>query len=231
MKLFFILLSYLTSYKWKLIKSILNNDKCTDDIKHETKKIIFNNYSNLTKKITYLFINNNKKTVKNIKFNELNMYAMTGLVKAIDNYEYNSNYSFATYAIPYIKSDLYKGITDLTPLKLLPHHYRINNKWKKNNMNLYKKSMKTINTYGSDDWILDKYIENNKLNEYIKINDLVHDLRPELRRIFYYRYNKNMNIKKIAELMCFSDETIRKSLTLIHLHINYLLHNNPLHHF
>ena len=257
MKIFLVLLfipftiSFLTLYKWNIIKDIINSNKSSNSIKNNAKKIIFMEYYNWTKKQTFIFIKDNPKLVKKIKFHELNMYALSGLSKAIEKYNFNYTSKFSNYALLYIKSDLYKGITDLKPMKLLPHNYRINKNWKANNTNLYRRSMKKIQFLGFDEWILDKFVEdrenidsnqliintkNNKINE---INNIISTLKPDLKRIFYYRYDENMNkkfkINKIAELMCVSDETIRKSLNIIEKELinnikldnsTYILFNN-----
>ena len=231
--LFFIPITicFLTIQKWNVIKIIINSNKTNDIMKNNAKKIIFMEYYNWTKKQTFIFIKDNPKLVKKIKFHELNMYALSGLSKAIHNYNYTYTSKFSNYALLYIKNDLYKGITDLKPMRLLPRHYRVNKNWKLNNTYLYKKSMKKIQFLGFDEWILDKFtednanidsnelsinIKNSKINE---INNIVSTLKPSLKRIFYYRYDENMNkrfkIDKIAILMCVSDETIRKSLNII----------------
>jgi RNA polymerase sigma factor (sigma-70 family) len=232
MKIFLILLfipftiSFLTLYKWNIIKNIITHNETSSIMKNNAKKIIFIEYYNWTKKQTYIFIKNNPLLVKKIKFHELNMYALSGLLKAIDKYDYNYTSKFSNYALLYIKSDLYKGISDLKPMKLLPHKYRVNKNWKINNTLFYKKTMKNIKFVGFDEWILENNaydksnnnynIKNNKINE---INNIISTLNPNLKRIFYYRYDKNMNIKfkikKISELMCVSTETIRKSLNII----------------
>jgi hypothetical protein len=222
--------SFLTSKKWIVIKKIINDNRSTDILKNNIKKLIFNEYYNFSKKQTYLFIKNNKKLVNNIKFNELNLYASSGLLKAINNYNFDYNSKFTNYALLYIKSDLYKGVTDLTPMRLLPHGYRINKKWQLNNYDLYVKSMKKISSLGVNEWIIDKETYNeenyNKLT-LIEINKLILSLEPFLIRIFYYRYDENLNIRfqinKIAQLMCVSEETIRKSLIIIkkHLHLAF----------
>jgi RNA polymerase sigma factor (sigma-70 family) len=235
---------FLTIQKWNVIKDIITHNESTDYMKNNAKKIIFIEYYNWTKKQTFIFIKDNPKLVKKIKFHELNMYALSGLLKAIHNYNYTYTSKFSNYALLYIKNDLYKGITDLKPMRLLPHHYRVNKNWKENNTYLYKKSMKKIQFLGFDEWILDKFVEdhenidsnqiiininNNKINE---INNIVSTLKPFLKRIFFYRYDENMNkrfkIDRIAELMCVSDETIRKSLNIIkeELTKNIKLDNN-----
>ena len=224
-------ISFLTIQKWNVIKNIINSNKTTDIMKNNAKKIIFIEYYNWTKKQTFIFIKDNPKLLKKIKFHELNMYALSGLSKAINNYNYTYISKFSNYALLYIKNDLYKGITDLKPMRLLPHHYRVNRNWKLNNTYLYKKSMNKIQFLGFDEWILDKFVEdrenidsnqlminikNSQINE---INNIVSTLKPFLKRIFFYRYDENMNkkfkISRIEILMCVSDETIRKSLNLI----------------
>jgi len=237
MKIFLILLfipltiSFLTIYKWNIIKNIINSNKTTDIMKNNAKKIIFIEYYNWTKKQTFIFIKDNPKLLKKIKFHELNIYSLSVLSKSINDYNYTYISKFSNYALLYIKNDLYKGITDLKPMRLLPHNYRVNRNWKLNNTYLYKKSMNKIQFLGFDEWILDKFVEdrenidsnqlminikNSQINE---INNIVSTLKPFLKRIFFYRYDENMNkkfkIARIAILMCVSDETIRKSLNLI----------------
>ena len=243
MKIF--LLLFLTLQKWFIIKNIMTNQQSTEIIKNNAKKIIFMEYYNWTRKQTFIFIKNNPKILKKIKFNELNMYALSGLSKAIHKYNYSYTSKFSNYALLYIKNDLYQGITDLTSLKLLPHSYRVSRKWKLNNTYLYKKSMTKIQFLGDDDWILDKFSKQNddsNMDNINEIKNIINNLNPFLKRIFYYRFDENMNkrfrINKIAILMCVSDETIRKSLNIIRKKIKdnlsnfskikyHILHNDP----
>ena len=159
----------------------MTHHQSTEIMKDNVKKIIFIEYYNWTRKQTFIFVKNNPKILKKIKFHELNMYALSGLSKAIHKYNYSYTSKFSNYALLYIKNDLYQGITDLTSLKLLPHSYRVSRKWKLNNTNLYKKSMTKIQFLGDDDWILDKFgkqKDDSNMDNINKIKNIINTLHP-----------------------------------------------------
>jgi hypothetical protein len=212
--------SYLNNYQWSLIRSIIINSN-PENIKVKTKQIIFNEYYYWSRKQTYQFIENNSKITYNLNKKELMEYSYIGLHKAINKYNYTSNNKFSKYAEKIIYYELYRGVTELSPLKLLPHNYRVNRKWRQNNSELYKKSMAKMQYVGNDDWLFENKqgIDNNE--EKLKIvNKLLNTLDdPLLKQIFKFRYNYDLSIKnklnKVGLFFDLSTETIRLKLNLI----------------
>ena len=217
--------SYLTNNQWSLIKKILVHKNTPSEIKDKTKKIVFNEYYYWSRKQTYNFIKNNTKITYNINSQELMHYSYIGLNNAINKYNYSSNNKFSKYTEKYIYYELLRGVTELSPLKLLPHKYRINRIWKQNNRALYKSSMSKIQFVGDDEWIFKNKkdiedLEDERLIKINKINKLVNTLDdPILINIFKYRYNYDLSIKnklnKVSQLVNLSTESIRLKLKLV----------------
>ena len=77
----------------------------------------------------------------------------------------------------------------------------------------------------SDEDVLGKMIKKNEQEEKIeKIEKITKNLSSFSKRIFYLKYNYNSNFilsnKNISELMCCSEETIRKKLEEIKQKVN-----------
>jgi DNA-directed RNA polymerase sigma subunit (sigma70/sigma32) len=223
--------SYLTNNQWSLIKTIIIHKNTPYKIKSKTKQIIFNKYYYWTRKQTYQFIENNSKITYSLNKKELMEYSYIGLHKAIDKYNYTSNNKFSKYAEKIIYYELYRGVTELSPLKLLPHNYRVNRKWRQNNRELYKRSMTKTQYAGNDDWLFEnkKVIDNN--SEKLKaINKLLNTLDdPLLKQIFKYRYNYDLSIKnkldKVSDFFDLSNETIRVKINLVKKYLKTNLKN------
>jgi DNA-directed RNA polymerase sigma subunit (sigma70/sigma32) len=218
--------SYLNNYQWSLIRSIIINSN-PENIKVKTKQIIFNEYYYWSRKQTYQFIENNSKITYSLNKKELMEYSYIGLHKAINKYNYTSNNKFSKYAEKIIYYELYRGVTELSPLKLLPHHYRVNRKWIQNNRALYKRSMIKTQNAGNEDWIFEKTLEDNKESLINNINKLLNNFEdPILINIFKYRYNYDLSIKnklnKVSQFFDLSNETIRVKLKKV---IQYLKDN------
>ena len=113
-----------------------------------------------------------------------------------------------------MNSELYKGISDITSMKTLPHYLRVSKKWKEKNEETYKKNMIPIRTTRYDKLLY------NKENENIDIREIINELPSNERRLFYLRYDF-INLKKIrgyerlAELQCCSKNTIQKKFKII----------------
>ena len=220
--------SYLNNNQWSLIKKILIHKNTPYEIKNKTKQIIFNKYYYWTRKQTYKFIKNNTMLSHDVNVQELMDYSYIGLHNAINKYNYSSNNKFSKYTEKYIYYELLRGVTELSPLRLLPHKYRINRIWRQNNPELYKRSMSRIQYVGNDDWIFKNNVKDIIVDErLIKINKLVNTLNdPLLKQIFNYRYNYDLSIKnklnKVSQLVNLSTETIRLKLKLV---VKYLQDN------
>ena len=108
--------------QWNSIRYILQDPESSNELKKEVKNIIF--YENIpwAYYTTYKFKNQNKilNQINKEQTNELALYAIEGLHKSIRNY--NGSVPFYIYAQIFLKSSLYKGITELNSIRLLPHY-------------------------------------------------------------------------------------------------------------
>lgn len=61
-------------------------------------------------------IANKYASISNITINELISYGLEGLLKSIDNFDFNFNNKFSTYAFNYIKGYIFRGIYEIQGL-------------------------------------------------------------------------------------------------------------------
>ena len=165
---------------------------------------------------------------KSIPQEELNLYSFVGLCKAIQNYTPINYYDmkFSNYASIYIMSELYHGITELQPIT--------NMKKRERKMSLKQKIKNKINvvtnrnTYfvGSNEFMFDKIMHKKKINkisenDYIELWNKIKSLeisdftKKVLQLKFSFEFNKIRTNKEISELLCCSEETVRKNILKI----------------
>jgi RNA polymerase sigma factor (sigma-70 family) len=212
--------------QWNSIRSILNNPSTTYEMKNEINMQLFNYYKKWAIQKAYNFKIENQILCKQIKLDELNLYALNGLVKSIENY--NSTYIFKNYALTYINSALYDGITKLHPITSVPGYIRKNknHKWRLSNKTKYYKMIKPV-LIGHDFYKIENHMIDNNENNPHKIlmnkNEWLHmwsiieeNLDANSLKVFKYKYDFEFaevrSNKLIGELMCCSEETIRQNL-------------------
>ena len=194
------------------IRNILNHPNTPTNIENETRRILAKEYYPwfLYQYKSFVFDKNNKKLLYRTKPNriELQMYAVTGYLSAIRNY--NGKSAFSKYARGYILGSIYKGITDMSPLKPMSHYYR-----KKKNFTMTSKLIPYTDYWMFDEWNPPKIEDNTHNYLSIKIHGIVSKLPNVDKKTFYLRYDKNTlkiktHVKQICEIMCYSHETYRK---------------------
>jgi DNA-directed RNA polymerase sigma subunit (sigma70/sigma32) len=162
---------------------------------------------------------------RNIKKDELILSSKVGLFKSIK--KYNGKFDLINYSSIYVNSELLKTLTETYSLSILPKSYR-----KKSKANIsIEDSIKYKNLLDIDlscqyaNWKLNLMFSNNEdvLGKIIKKNEeeenyknILKSLSPFSKRILYLKYNFEDNLilsnKHISNLMCCSEETIRKQI-------------------
>jgi hypothetical protein len=212
---------YLTNYQIKLINNLIQNRHINVKQRNKINKILFDAYEKFSIKKAIEFKNNYKLKCKNINNDELFLASRFGLFKAIKNY--NAKGSFTKYSSIYINYELLKLITERYSINIMPKSYRTKpESYKcKNLFNVrlassyedYEKNTLFIN----DENII--YFINNKNLYQEKISNLLVNLTPSMKKIFYLKYFSNgvkiISNKKISNLMSCSEETIRKQVNKI----------------
>lgn len=214
----------LSIHQWGLIKNILKHPETPISIRNKMSEIIYSKYETWAIHKAYQFKQFHKYKCRNINIDDLILFSLEGLKKA--TIKYNGNSPFYFYADIYISGELYKGLTKLQPITSIPKSIRSN---KKNELKTiynrrYKKILNTLFVSYDDYWMFEKrqdlsndinpIIENNFYHEIW--NEICEKLDPNSNKIlkykFDYYFNKLNSNKRISELMCCSEETIRQNL-------------------
>jgi len=158
---------------------------------------------------------------RNIDINDLIVSGRLGLFKSIK--KYNGNTSFIYFSEIYIKSELFRTLTNYFSISYISKKERIKNKSNFTKLELYryKKLLEPSWVGYSDYWRFDKLkdntetiidnLENQESNKRIweKINTLDSSLKKIIHLKYDYDFNKIRSNKEIGELMAYSEENIR----------------------
>jgi len=224
---FFVLMNltsgYLTISQQKMVRNIIENSQTPQPIREKVKQLVFSHYLPWIKKecdifreknpalITFVYYNSiHKRTFKSYAHDELYQDMCIGFYKALNRF--NGDCSTLTrYALPYMKREIYKGISVST----MQHRYKflLENKKQGNQ----KKSLST---------------EDRLRQIYTIVNDPFIMTQIE-RDLMYYRYNletlkKIRTISQVCEIMGFSEETYRKYHSKIVEKINAVMQEQGL---
>jgi hypothetical protein len=218
-------INYLTNSQWSRIKYVLSHPNKTDYMVNTVNQVLYQHYRHKAYENAYKFKMKYNKLCKHISIVEMKQYAARGLLMAIKNYD--PRYPFSKHMSLYIKSQLYIGLSDLQPLTIIPRQLRISKKWKNENKILYKKLINT-KIVGDDYYLYDvkriktetNHLENiSKYKPLLEIWSIINSLDIESQKIMKYKYNfylkKIRTNSHVANLMCYSDEAIRKKLLKI----------------
>jgi hypothetical protein len=215
-------INYLTNNQKYLIKTILKHPQSTPYMIDTVHQILYHQYQYKAMEMAFDFKKKYSIQTKHIQFLELKIYASKGLLMAIKNY--NPDYPFINHMRLYVKGQLHQGMSDLHPLTILPKTMRLSKKWKNENKKTYNSLIKTT-FVGNDDYLYEKNMSRYKVNNhkeyeiFIQIWSIIHNLDIEYQRIMRYKYNffleKVRSNNEVAELMCCSDECVRKKIVYV----------------
>ena len=215
---------HLNNYQMQLINNLIKEPRLTNVDREKINLILYNAYKKfaITKAIEFKTMH--KYKCINIQKNELFFSSKIGLYKAIQ--KYNGKGNFINYSTIYINSELLRLLTDTYSLSSLPKKYRRKNQ--ENEDNKYKNLLNVNLCILYEPWQVDTmfvsnenivYKINKKYEESEKQNELIVNLSPFTKRIVYLKYylylNKTLSNKHVSELMCCSEETIRKNLLFL----------------
>jgi RNA polymerase sigma factor (sigma-70 family) len=208
-----------------LIVNLIKKKGLNFEQREKINYILYNAYEKWAIKKAYDFKNLHKYKCKNINTQELVLYSKFGLFKSIKNY--NGNSSFLFYSEFYVRRELLNVITNHFSLSIIPKSVRIKSKQNLSDYEYsqYKNKLEPmlINYVNNDAFdkshnskqedILDK-IHSYETN--MQIWESINKLDSFSKRIIYLKYDKDFNKirsnKIIGELMCCSEENIRKNL-------------------
>jgi len=216
---------YLNNEQWNIIKGYIANPTTDINIRNKINKIIYNYYDDWSyyKALNFKKFHYNK--CKNIPLIELYCYSNMGLLKAIKKYNGKSN--FTKYAEIYVNGELYKGLTELYPLTVVPKRER-SKKQNISDVNFLNNKKKIKTTFvGNNDWLYEK--SNTKNNYYAYKNyweynyefyedfwEKINLLEPFEKYLMYSKYDYFLKSKEsnlyLAKKFGYSEEYIRSTV-------------------
>lgn len=227
MFLFLFACLYLSHEHYRLVVKLIKTPiTCVQ--RKAINKILYSSYENWAVSRAIEFKTKHSYKCRDIHLNELIVSSKYGLYKSI--IKYNGCVSFTQFANIYLLSELYKVITDQYSLSALPKSIR--NKGKKHlsesAMAQYKNLLfvESLQPWHKQSWQdkspekTDKLYHNDTLNAFW---DFVNRFDPFMKRVFHLKYNyefkKIRTNKVISELLCCSEENVRRTLTKGFIHI------------
>ena len=226
-------IQYLTNNQWTKINNIIMNIDIdidtSNNIRNNINNLLFISYEKWAINKAYEFKKYHYNKCKSISIDELSIYSSQGLMMGIQKYKGNS--SFTNYVNFYINGCLYRGLTNLHTLTLIPKSHRM----KKRNLNEKYKRILHTKFIGNDEWmienkqnyepIIDKIINNEyycNIWEWVD-NNLDNKSKQILKYKYDYYFNKIRSNKEISILMVYSEEYIRKKHSEILIKMSLIL--------
>lgn len=220
---------HLNNYQINLINKLIQKPSLTYKQRHTINIILYKAYEKYAIKKAIDFKLIHKYKCSDINLDELILDSKIGLYKAIR--KFNGKFNFINYSSFYIKSELLKAITNKYSLSMVPKKYRMKSKLaiSKKELKQYKALLKInlfckYQPYYLNCILINKYSENiqSLLDKKYEMNEIIYKLKniknPFLKRIIYLKYfynKKKLTNKQISNLMCCSEETIRKHLLIL----------------
>jgi len=216
---------HLSTYQLKLINNLIKNKNLEKEQRLKINNLLYLSYEKWSIKKAIDFKKLHYYKCKDININELTLSSKIGLFKAIQNYNGKSDFTY--FSQFYVKHELYKILTTYYQHSSVPKNIR--KKSKKNLSNeeliIYNKNINThlinyeidkLQNYNKNmlNTILDKHEKYEKYKIiWNKINNLDSFTIKILSLKYDFEFNKLRSNKNISNLMCCSEEHIRKSIS------------------
>jgi len=109
---------HLTPGQWGSIRRVILHPDTPVEIIHKTHNVIYSHYESWAIHRAHIFRKTHPETCKHISQNELAIYALRGLIYAIEWCDFRElgNVPFSIYAVKWVDCELYDGMTELQPI-------------------------------------------------------------------------------------------------------------------
>jgi len=173
--------------------------------RHLLEAILYKRYESWAIKIGSNFKKKHYYKCKHIPYHEMSIYSRMGLLNAIRRYQPTKETSmFHLYAIHHIRGQLYKGMTDLSPIT------NVSRKTLRRAGAVYARADHHYDMLSNRPAVVSS-LSANSLWEYIE-----ETADPFTRRCITYKFDYDFNTirsnQEVAYLMECSEETVRKNI-------------------
>jgi DNA-directed RNA polymerase specialized sigma subunit len=218
--------NYLTPLQWKNINRLIQHHETTIEQRSMLNNAIYKKYREWALHKAKDFKQFHHYKCRHIPIEELELYAIRGLMHSIQKYDGRGKESFLKYSSMYISGELYNRLTKLQPVCGVSTIERKYGKKKPKYMDEYNIRMESL-FVGADEWKLENLIAEDSRkyeNEWITYiaskndynefwNTCISKLSPFEQQIYKYKYDIYLNQihshREIGEMMGYSEEWIR----------------------
>lgn len=219
---------FITKSQWKTLHLLIKSPETTSTMREKINLILFHRHLPLVHRMVRDFRKFHKYKSLNIHVADMNTYAYKALSDATRKYD--GNHNFAKYAKIYINGGLYKSLTVHNPITSVPkkirakHVENLNDDRFQTRENIYLNTRDFVQSDNTRDDA--DYIHFPNYDDYRKMWSKIEAFQPFAARCFRLKFdfffNKIRSNKRIAELMCCSEELVRRSIAN---HIQILVSN------
>jgi hypothetical protein len=117
---------HLTPNQWGCIRRILSNPATSVDMRQRTQRVVYTKYEDWATNRAATFRKSRGGLCRHIHKEELAIYAVQGLIRAIERCDYTrlGSTPFSVYATKWVDGALLDGMTELHPMTILPKSWR-----------------------------------------------------------------------------------------------------------
>lgn len=200
----------LSIHQLRSINRLMMNPELPCRSKHMLESVLYKNYEQWAVRIGSNFKRQHDYKCKHIPFHEMSIYSRMGLLNAIRMYKPTKESAmFHLYAVHHIRGQLYKGMTQLSPI-----------------VNVSQKKLRSAGTIyhraTHHDGILNNQPDPTLLRDHVlRDHEVLWDhisesADPFTRRCITYKFDYDFNVirsnKEVAALMECSEETVRSQV-------------------
>ena len=117
---------HLTPNQWGYIRRILSNPATSAHMRQRTQRVVYTKYEDWATNRAAAFRKSREGLCRHIRKEELAIYAVQGLIRAVERCDYDrlGSTPFAVYAAKWVDGALLDGMTELQPMTTLPKSWR-----------------------------------------------------------------------------------------------------------
>ena len=219
------IMSNVTSLKLHLSKAqiqsidqLIKNPRLTLEQRSKINYILYCSYEKWAIKMANNFIYLHRNKCRNLTYDDIVMSSKIGLFKSIQ--KYNGCYYLLNYSYFFVKGEMLKTLTEHHSASSVQRSLRIRNKQKFTTDELVQYNrMIGVNkldyvNYSLFDSSTPSLANDNDNNNLRELWEQINELDPFSKRVILLKYDsdfkRRLTNKQVAEIMCCSEETIRK---------------------
>lgn len=201
-------LKFLTKNNWIILRNYIKSPETTESMREKVNLILFHRHLPKVDKKIDDFKRFHFKKCLHIDKNDFKVCAYKSFYDCIK--KYNGDFTFYYYSDIYIMGSLYKVMTEQYPISKIAKYNRKKSIFKRDEQITFEP-----NVYlGNNDYISSNLNKND--DSYKNIWFKIDEFEPFVRKIFYYKFDFKLNKIRsnyhISQLMCCSEENVRRIL-------------------